>query len=83
VVGYWEDGLAIYEDGSREEKPSEEEEEAKKRALLAAHEGEEDNWEEYFGGHTDTRPYGPASVGVDSTFIGAKHIYGERGGAPS
>ncbi len=33
VVGYWEDGLAIYEDGSREEKPSVEEEEAKRRAL--------------------------------------------------
>jgi hypothetical protein len=25
-VGYWEDGLAIYEDGTREERASEEEE---------------------------------------------------------
>ena len=77
MVGYWEDGLAIYEDGTREEKPSEEEEEAKRRALQAAHEGDVDVWEEYFGGHTDSRPYGPASVGIDSTFHEAKHIYGE------
>jgi len=76
VVGYWEDGLAIYEDGSREEKPSVEEEEAKARKLQAAAEADEDKWEEYFGGHTDSRPYGPASVGVDVRFPGSEHLYG-------
>lgn len=76
VVGYWEDGLAIYEDGSREEKPSVEEEEAKARQLQEAAEADEDKWEEYFGGHTDSRPHGPASVGVDVRFPGSEHLYG-------
>ena len=26
-------------------------------------------WEEYFGGKTDSKPYGPQSVGADITFI--------------
>lgn len=74
VVGYWEDGLAIYEDGTREEKPSAEEEAAKQRRLQEA--APEDDWKEYFGGHTDTRPYGPASVGLDLLFYGSQHLYG-------
>lgn len=74
VVGYWEDGLAIYEDGTREEKPSAEEEAAKQRRLQEA--AAEDDWKEYFGGHTDTRPYGPASVGLDLLFYGSQHLYG-------
>ncbi len=77
VVGYWEDGLAIYEDGTREEKPSAEEEAAKQRRLQEA--AAEDDWKEYFGGHTDTRPYGPASVGLDVTFYGSQNLYGQCG----
>lgn len=76
IVGYWEDGLAIYEDGSREEKPSAEEEAAEARRLQEAAAADEDKWEEYFGGHTDSRPHGPASVGIDVRFPGAEHLYG-------
>eukprot|EP00957_Ditylum_brightwellii_P026263 1986677-Ditylum_brightwellii.AAC.1 len=36
IVGYWEDGLAIYADGTREEKPVEDEEEMEHRKLLEA-----------------------------------------------
>ena len=59
IVGYWEDGLAIYEDGSREEK-----------TVATSSESDNQNsadgdgfWEESFGGHRDSKPHGPASVG--------------------
>ena len=69
IVGYWEDGLAIYEDGSREEKRTEVE--------SSTAEGDEDGgWEESFGGHRDSKPLGPASVGIDVTFPGSQHLYG-------
>eukprot|EP00658_Telonema_sp_P-2_P037700 TRINITY_DN2710_c0_g1_i4.p1 TRINITY_DN2710_c0_g1~~TRINITY_DN2710_c0_g1_i4.p1 ORF type:complete len:456 (+),score=110.56 TRINITY_DN2710_c0_g1_i4:174-1541(+) len=29
-----------------------------------------------FGGHTDSTPHGPSSVGLDFTFNGAQHVYG-------
>lgn len=75
IIGYWEDGLARYEDGTTEEKLSEEER-AKERQLAEA--TSEDSWEEYFGSHLDTRPSGPASVGIDIRFHNSKHIYGEE-----
>eukprot|EP00741_Cyanophora_paradoxa_P006746 tig00001038_g6525.t1 len=31
---------------------------------------------ESFGSHTDKKPFGPASMGTDFTFLGAKHVYG-------
>ena len=69
IVGYWEDGLAIYEDGSREEKKVTGAEEPK--------DGDEDGfWEESFGGHKDSKPLGPASVGLDISFPGSQHLYG-------
>lgn len=33
-------------------------------------------WEETFKSHTDSKPYGPTSVGVDISFPGSKHVYG-------
>jgi alpha 1,3-glucosidase len=36
----------------------------------------EDQWEESFGSHRDSKPNGPQSVGVDVTFVGAKHVFG-------
>eukprot|EP00292_Cryptomonas_paramecium_P013454 CAMPEP_0113690934 /NCGR_PEP_ID=MMETSP0038_2-20120614/18108_1 /TAXON_ID=2898 /ORGANISM="Cryptomonas paramecium" /LENGTH=217 /DNA_ID=CAMNT_0000612397 /DNA_START=120 /DNA_END=770 /DNA_ORIENTATION=- /assembly_acc=CAM_ASM_000170 len=33
-------------------------------------------WEESFRAHRDSRPRGPASVGVDVDFVGAAQIYG-------
>ncbi|CAJ1409212.1 unnamed protein product [Effrenium voratum] len=33
-------------------------------------------FEESFGGHTDSKPRGPAAVGVDVTFEGARDVFG-------
>ena len=33
-------------------------------------------WEESFQSHTDSKPRGPASVGLDLSFPGAQHVYG-------
>lgn len=33
-------------------------------------------WEENFGSHKDTKPFGPTSVGLDFTFVGSKYVYG-------
>mmetsp|Transcript_30849 Transcript_30849/g.69275 ORF Transcript_30849/g.69275 Transcript_30849/m.69275 type:complete len:938 (-) Transcript_30849:398-3211(-) len=70
IVGYWEDGLAIYEDGSREEK-------ANGATEMDRLESEGDGfWEESFEGHRDSKPFGPASVGLDISFPGSRHLYG-------
>ncbi|EFJ31082.1 hypothetical protein SELMODRAFT_169507 [Selaginella moellendorffii] len=37
---------------------------------------EGENWEEHFRSHTDSRPYGPQSIGFDVSFHGAEHVYG-------
>lgn len=41
---------------------------------------EEDNeqgmWEEDFKSHHDSKPFGPASVGMDISFIGFQHVFG-------
>lgn len=33
-------------------------------------------WEETFGTYTDTKKYGPTSVGVDVSFGQASHLFG-------
>jgi alpha 1,3-glucosidase len=65
VVDYGEDGLAMYADGTREEKATADAENT------VAHHGTES-----FGGHTDTVPHGPSSVGLDISFPSASNIYG-------
>lgn len=37
---------------------------------------EEENWDEQFRSHTDSRPHGPQSISLDVSFHGAKHVYG-------
>ena len=37
---------------------------------------EGEDWSEKFGSHTDSRPRGPMSLGVDVAFVGAEHVYG-------
>ncbi|KAK6923487.1 Glycoside hydrolase family 31, N-terminal domain [Dillenia turbinata] len=37
---------------------------------------EEDDWEENFRGHTDTRPYGPQSISFDVSFYESEFVYG-------
>lgn len=59
-----------------EEQPAEGEGEPN---ALPADDQEEDKdglWEESFKGHTDTKPLGPASVGMDISFVNSKHVYG-------
>ncbi|VDD81861.1 unnamed protein product [Mesocestoides corti] len=34
------------------------------------------DWSESFKGQRDSRPHGPASVGIDCTFHGFEHVYG-------
>ena len=98
IVGYWEDGLAIYSDGTREEKRElnektaatststmEEDEEFdvdKGEGRTQRRLDEEDKfdtdgmWEEKFGDHTDSKPYGPMSVGMELTFPASNHLFG-------
>lgn len=87
IVGYWEDGLAIYADGSREEKKEiaveeqQEEEvdkgEGREQRLLGEEEFDtKDMWEEKFGDHLDSKPYGPMSVGMELTFPSSSHLFG-------
>ncbi|KAK4490626.1 hypothetical protein RD792_001314 [Penstemon davidsonii] len=37
---------------------------------------ENEDWEERFGTHTDTRPYGPQSISFDVSFYEADFVYG-------
>lgn len=48
------------------EEPHQDEEEADQDGL----------WEETFKSHTDSKPRGPSSLGVDISFIGSKQVYG-------
>lgn len=81
IVGYWEDGLAIYADGTREEKKDiakdeeEQEEEATHRKLSEGAD-REGLWEEKFGSHHDSKPQGPMSLGWDVRFPQSRHLYG-------
>src|SRR5690242_20219318 len=36
----------------------------------------EGRWEESFGGHSDSKKYGPNSIGFDVTFHDTEHVYG-------
>jgi len=74
IVGYWEDGLAIYADGTREEKKVVEEDEHRK--LTETELDTRDMWEEKFSSHVDSKPFGPMSVGMDISFPKSEHLFG-------
>ena len=101
IVGYWEDGLAIYADGTREEKRELEEDTGTSTTKVQGEEDESDEefdvdkgegraqrrldeeeydtdgmWEEKFGDHLDSKPYGPMSVGMELTFPASNHLFG-------
>lgn len=76
IVGYWEDGLAIYEDGTREEKIAVEDNDVEVDTDGEISNNEDESWVEKFGPHVDSRPDGPMSVGMDFSFPFADHIYG-------
>lgn len=53
--------------------------EGEEQANAAPLEEEEDTnglWEETFKGHTDTKPHGPSSVGMDISFVNSNHVFG-------
>ncbi|OQR83264.1 neutral alpha-glucosidase [Achlya hypogyna] len=67
IADYGEDGLAIYTDGSRQQKGADEAD-----AAASA-----DVWEESFGGHKDVKRFGSTAVGLDVTFHGSsRYLYG-------
>ncbi|KAL1504554.1 hypothetical protein AB1Y20_010954 [Prymnesium parvum] len=70
IVDYGEDGLAVYADGSKQQKASEAEAPPPPAAA------DDSLWEESFGAHRDSKPYGPSSVGMDIRFDGFTHVYG-------
>ncbi len=86
IVDYGEDGLAIYSDGTKQKAKSgrfaepaddgEAADEAGDEAEAPASAGDASLWEESFGSHRDSKPLGPASVGMDVSFDGAAHVYG-------
>lgn len=71
IVDYGEDGLAIYADGSRQEKETIETEVVVDESRRLSN-----DWGESFGGHKDTKPEGPMSVGMDFTFHYSAQVYG-------
>ena len=73
IVDYNEHGHAIYEDGTTS---ADEADPAQNAPDAVEHESNDGAWEESFGGHQDTKPFGPQSVGVDMFFPNAKHVYG-------
>ncbi len=81
ILDWGEDGKPIYADGdddaaSAEAAPAEGQGDASGTQLLSNSESEEGMGAESFGGHTDNRPHGPTSVGVDTAFPGSTHVYG-------
>ena len=91
IVDYTEGGHAIYEDGTIEvpeetsdlhedslEEPAEHVEEPAEPAEPVNDDKEDETgyWEEYFGGKTDKKPWGPQSVGADITFHDVDALYG-------
>lgn len=79
IVDYTEAGHAIYEDGTIETPSETSVEETPKEVLPSETSDKEDEfgyWEEYFGGKTDKKPWGPQSVGADVTFHNVNALYG-------
>lgn len=75
TVDYNEHGHAIYDDGSTSADAADAADAQKDVPPppdVNEAEPSEGSWEESFGGHTDTKPNGPQSVGMDITFNSKK-----------
>jgi len=55
---------------------NEEEKQRQKEINKLIEDTKKDMWSETFKGNTDTKPYGPESIGFDITFPGFKNVYG-------
>ncbi|XP_076065923.1 glucosidase 2 subunit alpha isoform X2 [Oratosquilla oratoria] len=72
-------GLLKFEHYRQKPQEHEQNEDPQGEKPAGEHEEEEDQnglWEETFKGHTDSKPNGPASVGMDFSFANSKHVYG-------
>lgn len=57
-----------------EESETKEEETTPKQSVSQI--PDDGSWEESFGSHRDTKPFGPSSIGLDFTFVDSKNVYG-------
>jgi alpha 1,3-glucosidase len=73
VVNFGENGRAVYEDGSTEEKRDYKDMHAEQEQYQPHHPLRRGD---RFGGHVDPQAEGPLSVGVDFAFPFAQHVYG-------
>jgi len=55
---------------------SEEEKQKQEEIKNLIEDVQKDMWEESFKSNTDSKPYGPESIGFDITFTGFKNVYG-------
>ena len=81
VLSWGEDGKAIYEGGGGEDEAGAAVGAAADAAAVpaAADAGPTPLpglWDENFGTHADSKPFGPMSIGFDATFLGASTVYG-------
>jgi len=68
IVDYGEDGLALYSDGTKEER--------REHSAAVSNLAHEHATGDDYGGHKDSMPRGPRSVGLDVSFPFAQHVYG-------
>jgi len=82
IVDWDEAGKAIYDDGthaadvSEHDHKEEEEEEQPVASTSSTSSNNDALWEENFQSHSDSKPFGPTSVGVDISFPSATFLYG-------
>lgn len=80
ILTWGEDGKPVYADEDQGTTPDATDAEGVASASTARGLGEQEGgdawWEESFGGHTDSKPHGPTSVGADTAFPGAAAVYG-------
>lgn len=65
-----EEEVKQFEEEEKDEEPANDKQEE------VADDSEPDMWEETFKSHTDSKPKGPSSVGLDVTFTNFEHVFG-------
>lgn len=76
ILDWGEDGKPIYEDEGDDDAAAAEASAETTGTGADAMATSDGSGTESFGGHTDNRPHGPTSVGVDTAFPGAMHVFG-------
>ncbi|ORX81234.1 hypothetical protein BCR32DRAFT_220370 [Anaeromyces robustus] len=79
VIGFNQNGYFNYEEHQQQNENdniSEEEKQRQNEINELIENTQKDMWSETFRSSTDTKPYGPESIGFDITFPGFKNVYG-------